>query len=82
MLVKCAVEGAEFLVLSGGEKLLERAHPDLLLSVHPPALPSYGHSTEDVGAFLKRLGYNVRCLAIDHGEHWWCHKAIFSSNAG
>jgi FkbM family methyltransferase len=78
MLIKCDVEGAEYLVLSGGEKLLRRAHPDLLLSVHPPALPNYGHFAEDVRAFLKGLGYDIRCLAVDHEEHWWCH---FKGNA-
>jgi FkbM family methyltransferase len=72
VLIKCDVEGAELLVLSGGETLLRRTRPDLLLSVHPSALPSYGHSKKGVEAFLKHLGYEIRCLAIDHEEHWWC----------
>jgi FkbM family methyltransferase len=72
MLIKCDVEGAELLVLAGGEALLRRAHPHLLLSVHPPALPGYGHSKAEVEAFLRRLGYDIRCLAVDHEEHWWC----------
>jgi hypothetical protein len=42
------------------------------LNVHPPALPSYGHSKAEVEAFLRRLGYGIRCLAVDHEEHWWC----------
>lgn len=71
-LIKCDVEGAELLVLAGGEALLRRAHPHLLLSVHPPALPGYGHSKAEVEAFLRRLGYDIRCLAVDHEEHWWC----------
>jgi hypothetical protein len=56
----------------GGEALLRRVRPDLLLSVHPPALPGYGHSKAEVEAFLRRLGYDIRCLAVDHEEHWWC----------
>ncbi len=74
MLIKCDVEGAEQLVLSGAEGLLRRAHPDLLLSVHPPALPDYGHSKEGVLAFLENLGYDIRCIAVDHEEHWWCES--------
>jgi len=72
MLIKCDVEGAELLVLQGAEKLLRRARPDLLLSVHPLALPTYGHSKTEVEAFLENLGYEIRCIAVDHEEHWWC----------
>ena len=71
-LLKCDVEGAELLVLRGAADFLRRAQPELLLSVHPPALPSYGHSRGDVESFLKALGYEIRCLAVDHEEHWWC----------
>jgi FkbM family methyltransferase len=72
ILIKCDVEGAELLVLSGAEKLLRRFHPDILLSVHPPALPSYGHSKREVEVYLHELNYDFHCLAIDHEEHWWC----------
>jgi FkbM family methyltransferase len=72
ILIKCDVEGAEQLVLQGARKLLERYHPTLLLSVHPPALPQYGHTKESVFAFLGELGYKITVLAIDHEEHWWC----------
>lgn len=71
-LIKCDVEGAEQLVLSGGEQILRQFSPDLLLSVHPSALPSYCHSTYSVRSYLTGLGYAIRCLAIDHEEHWWC----------
>lgn len=72
MLIKCDVEGAEQLVLSGAEETLRRIRPELLLSVHPPALPAYGHSKEGVRALLESLGYRIRCVAVDHEEHWWC----------
>jgi len=72
MLIKCDVEGAELLVLSGAEALLGRGHPSLLISVHPPALPSYGHSKNQLEMYLQKIGYNILCLAIDHEEHWWC----------
>lgn len=69
-----SVEGAELLVLRGAETFLRRVSPVLSLSVHPPALPGYGHSKADVEAFLKRLCYEVRVLAVDHEEHWWCER--------
>jgi FkbM family methyltransferase len=74
VLIKCDVEGAELLVLRGGESVLRRVAPVVLLSVHPPALPSYGHSKKDVEKFLTRLGYQIRVLAVDHEEHWWCER--------
>jgi FkbM family methyltransferase len=75
VLVKCDVEGAELLVLRGAEKLLRCSAPVLLLSVHPLALPDYGHSRESVEEYLKSLGYEIRILAVDHEEHWWCERA-------
>jgi len=71
-LLKCDVEGAELLVLRGAADFLRRARPELLLSVHPPALPTYGHSRDEVETFLKALNYEIHFLAADHEEHWWC----------
>jgi FkbM family methyltransferase len=79
-LIKCDVEGAEQVVLSGGEQLLRRFQPELLLSVHPSALPQYGHSVNTLRSFLETFGYEMRCLAIDHEEHWLCRRSgIFAS---
>ena len=72
ILLKCDVEGSELHVLLGAAKLIEHHRPDLLLSVHPEALPHYGHSKPMVSDYLQQFGYKVDCLAIDHEEHWWC----------
>ena len=72
LLIKCDIEGAELLALKGAAKLLSVVHPALLISVHPSALPDYGHSSTDVETFLNDLGYQIKLLAIDHEEHWWC----------
>lgn len=72
VLLKCDVEGAELLVLEGAVEFLRRYRPPLLLSVHPPDLPKFGHTTDDVAAFLTAHGYRWRLLARDHEEHWWC----------
>ncbi|QYM80486.1 FkbM family methyltransferase [Horticoccus luteus] len=72
VLLKCDVEGAELLVLNGAAELLRRIRPALLLSVHPPALPRFGPTPEDVAAFLTQHHYRWNVLARDHEEHWWC----------
>jgi FkbM family methyltransferase len=72
ILIKCDVEGAELIVLQGARDTLARYHPALLLSVHPQALPQYGHTKESVSEFLQELGYKITVVAIDHEEHWWC----------
>jgi hypothetical protein len=71
-LIKCDVEGAEQIVLSGTTRLLSRHRPDLLLSVHPSALVDYGHSNNSLREFLAQLGYAATTIAVDHEEHWWC----------
>jgi FkbM family methyltransferase len=70
--VKCDVEGAELLVLEGARQFLQRMKPTILLSVHPPALPGYGHTVAAVRGFLVDAGYSITCIAVDHEEHWWC----------
>ena len=76
ILIKCDVEGAELLVLQGAKRVLSECSPDLLLSVHPSALPQFGHSTYDIKSFLEENGYGIDCIAIDHEEHWWCSKTV------
>ena len=71
-LIKCDVEGAELLVLMGAQNLLSELRPALLLSVHPPALPDYGHSPALVAGFLTQMGYTIHLLERDHEEHWSC----------
>ena len=75
-LLKCDVEGAEFLVLQGAKHFLSNASPDLLLSVHPPTLPEYGHTKDDVRNFLLGLGYQIEFVAVDHEEHWLCTREV------
>ena len=72
ILLKCDVEGAELLVLKGARAFLASHRPTLLLSVHPPTLPKYGHTAEQIKLFLHDMQYEVRVIAIDHEEHWFC----------
>jgi FkbM family methyltransferase len=61
-LVKVDVEGAELEVLRGGEQLLQRTQPLLIIEVHGDGLQKLGGSIEDLNAFLERLGYRQRLL--------------------
>lgn len=76
VLLKCDVEGAELLVLSGAVGFLDRFRPTLVLSVHPRQLFRFGHATDDVAGFLRTHGYAWRILASDHEEHWWCDPIV------
>ena len=55
--LKCDIEGAELSALRGGEELLRRHAPTLLLEVDPGFLEGYGLAPEDVFVFLAGLGY-------------------------
>lgn len=75
-LIKCDVEGAEQIVLSGATRLLSHDRPALLLSVHPAALADYGHDKDSLRRFLTQVGYTAAIIAVDHEEHWWCCPAV------
>ena len=75
-LMKVDVEGAEMLVLRGAEAFLEKARPQLMVSVHPPALRDYGLSPADIRAWLTARSYEIAVDVEPHEEHWWCtHSA-------
>jgi FkbM family methyltransferase len=56
--VKCDVEGAELLVLLGGQSTLRRLHPRLLLEVNNCWMRSFDLASEDLFSFLRQLGYS------------------------
>jgi len=56
-IIKCDIEGAELLFLRGAIRVLREFRPVLFLSVHPPLLPAFGHTLEDVRAWLQAAGY-------------------------
>lgn len=71
-LVKIDVEGAELLVLRGAGAFVRRVRPQLLVSVHPPALRGFGLSPDDVATWLRGHGYRFEIDVEPHEEHWWC----------
>ena len=55
--IKCDAEGAELLVLRGGESTLRRCRPKIFLEVEEFWTRSFGWTPEEVVRFLRELGY-------------------------
>ena len=61
-LIKVDVEGAELDVLRGGENLIRRCRPVLAVEVHGGGLRSFGHSVEQLHAYVEQMGYGQQKL--------------------
>jgi len=65
------VEGSEYEVVKGAERVLTEQHPELFISVHPEFM---FHNHNDYEAhmhnYLHSLGYTKKWLAFDHEHHW------------
>ncbi|MFD6936702.1 FkbM family methyltransferase [Streptomyces goshikiensis] len=57
--VKADVEGAELAVLSGGQEVLRRCRPTLLLEIESRHLDKYGARPADIISQLQDLGYGL-----------------------
>ncbi len=68
-LVKIDVEGAEWDVLQGAQRLLEEVRPTLLLSIHPTILESRGITESQVLDWLQQKRYHCSVLERDHEVH-------------
>ncbi|TCH99798.1 FkbM family methyltransferase [Roseococcus sp. SYP-B2431] len=65
-LIKIDVEGAERLVLQGGEGLIARDRPHIVLEKDAPALKAFGYGFSEVAAQILRHG-GYRMSAVDRG---------------
>jgi len=61
-LIKCDVEGAEFSVLKGGTKMIERDRPIIFLEMLRKWSKVFGYSPNDIISFLGNFGY--RCWGV------------------
>lgn len=58
-LLKIDVEGAEFNVLTGASSVLERYHPEIILSVHPAHLRMLKNGVKELMTLIGRLRYQM-----------------------
>lgn len=72
VLVKCDVEGAEYVVLAGALETMRVLRMPILLSVHPAKMQRMGHSVEELQILLRQAGYQYEEFAVDHEHHWLC----------
>lgn len=63
-LVKIDVEGAEYEILQGMKKTLQKHEPLLYIEVHPQFLPKFGHNDNDLIDTL--LDSNYKLDMLDH----------------
>jgi FkbM family methyltransferase len=57
--IKCDVEGAEFLVIKGGENSIKEFLPILFLELVEDWCNKFGYTISDVLSFLSTLGYKM-----------------------
>jgi FkbM family methyltransferase len=64
------VEGSEWQVLRGAERLLDDHHPTIFLSGHPEFMfHMFGEYLGDLRRWLKDKGYREQLLAYEHEVH-------------
>lgn len=69
------VEGAEWQVLRGARKTLEKYHPKIWLSLHPEFMyEHFGEYAFDLRNWLKDLGYKETLLDYQHEVHLYYEK--------
>lgn len=69
------VEGSEWHVLRGAEKMLRDHHPKIWLSVHPEIMfDHFGYYQADLRNWLKNLGYKETLLDYQHEVHLFYEK--------
>lgn len=61
-LVKIDVEGAEYMVLKGGQRTLEACKPVVFVAIHPDAMAALGHAPHELVEYMRMLGYSACSL--------------------
>jgi FkbM family methyltransferase len=57
--LKIDAEGAEYAVLKGSEKSIEKFQPLILLAIHPKFIENFGDNLSDIWEFLVQHNYKV-----------------------
>ena len=77
-LVKVDVEGAEWYVLGGARRSIERFYPDILIEIHPGWQPD-GVKASDLLSLLDEFDYhNTLIASTDICQRFLCRKTARS----
>lgn len=71
--IKCDVEGAELLVLKGGEHCISKYHPTIILEIQENWIRRFGYSPSDIFDLLRNHGYNYKLIigtGISEGSNY------------
>jgi len=68
--IKCDVEGAEFLVLQGAKETLAQFHPTLFMEIDPFWLQRFAAAPRDIIALLQSYGYQYQVERYAGEENW------------
>lgn len=71
-IIKIDTSGYELLVLKGGEQLLRKYHPTLILEVSEVTSQMYGYSLDDLFSYLEGLEYTVVLMKSPNLNHYLC----------
>lgn len=69
--VSVDIDGAEFQMLLGAERMLDEVRPIWFISVHPEHMRAqHGDTPDDVICHMEKHGYDGEYLGFDHEQHW------------
>jgi FkbM family methyltransferase len=63
--IKMDIQGAEILLLEGGQRTLRSLRPDLILEVSPQDMAGIGKTSRDLLAAIAQCGYRIHELSAD-----------------
>jgi FkbM family methyltransferase len=69
-LIKCDVEGSELAVFRGARGILQRDRPHLVVELQEGWAARYGHTVNDVVAFLEGIGYRSEVIGDGRGSNF------------
>lgn len=62
--IKIDVEGAEFEVLKGSQKVLSKFKPKILIEINDETFHAAGYNVKDLTDFLKTFGYRFKIIGV------------------
>lgn len=69
--IKIDAEGAEYGVLKGASKVIEKDRPHMLLALHPNSITNFGDNLSDIWDFVKSRNYHVYYMSKEIDKHFF-----------